>query len=68
MHAACCMSMGGSSQLGLLQVADHLTLFKEWHLDVITGSNQIALMIRFISIRAACVMRLFSPRDQPRQE
>ena len=61
-HAAC-MPMGGSSQLRLLQVAEHLTLFKECHLHIITGSNQNALMIRSISRRAACVIRSLSPRD-----
>ena len=49
MHA-CCMSMGGSSQLTLLQVAEHLTLFKECCLDIITGSNQNALMLSLIHI------------------
>ena len=57
------MPMGGSSQLRLLQVAEHLTHFKEYRLDIITGSNQNALMIRSISRRAACVIRSLSPRD-----
>ena len=53
-HAAC-MPMGGSSQLRLLQVAEHLTHSKECRLDIITGSNQNALEIRSISRRAVHV-------------
>ena len=55
--------MGGSSQLRLLQVAEHLIHFKECRLDIITGSNQNALEIRSISRRATCVIRLLLPRD-----
>ena len=60
---ACCIPMGGSSQLRLLQVAEHLTHFKECRLDIITGSNQNALKIRSISRRATWVIRSLSPRD-----
>ena len=57
------MPMGGSSQLRLLQVAEHLTHSKECRLDIITGSNQNALEIRSILRRAACVIISVSPRD-----
>ena len=59
------MPMGGRSQLRLLQVAEHLTLFKECRLDIITGSNKNALMIRSISRRADCVIKVFAVRQDP---
>ena len=37
--------------------------FRECRLDIITGSNQNALMIWSISRRATCVIRSLSPRD-----
>ena len=37
--------------------------FRECRLDIITRSNQNALMIRSISRRATCVIRSLSPRD-----